>query len=472
MIVITIESTDRSNDIEKGSVDLQQSLSKEPATFSFHIKGNKSMPNLGDDVVVTEDSVDIFKGTIVEKRSVTYGSVMVGYDFKCQDGYYLLDKKLVSKAYANETAGDLIDDIISTFVTGITFTPPAASPTIKTARFNYELPSRCIQKIANQIGWDWYIDASNVLHFFAPGDTPAPISITDDNGKAYSDSLQFNANITELKNIIFVRGGEYLDPIAEADAVDKYLADGDQVAFPLVYRYNSVQVTVGGVAQTVGTDYLDDPADYDCLYNFQEKLVRFPEASKPAADDLVKVFGNAYVPLIVRAEDTDSITAYGEREGVEIDKTITSIDEAELLANSLLEKWRDGSSEGRFKTKETGLRVGQSITINSTRFGVNASYKINRIAGVMTQHGEFLYTVEFITSGQTTLTDILIDLIGRDNKNIEISPNEVIQRFRNLVDTFEVTDEIVEVTVDSPPYHWAPVSVGNEGKWNFATWGA
>jgi hypothetical protein len=106
----------------------------------------------------------------------------------------------------------------------------------------------------------------------------------------------------------------------------------------------------------------------------------------------------------------------------------------------------------------------------STRFGVNKRYRINSISGTMKQYGEFEYDVEFITSGQTTLTDILIDLIGKENKNIEINPNEVIQRFRNLLDTFEVTDEITDVIQGTPPYAWAPVTTGNEGKWNFATW--
>lgn len=470
MITITINAVDRTADIEQGSVSLRQTLSKSPATFSFKIKGLKSQPALGQTIVVTEDATDVFKGTITERRHYAIGPVMTGYEYLCMDGYYTLDQKLVSKAYSNQTAGDIIDDIVTNYGSGISFTPPASSPTIKTARFNYEQPSRCIQKIANQIGWDWYIDASNTLQFFEPTTISAPFVADDTNGHVVSNSLTFNANITELKNVMYVRGGEYLDPIAEGDAVDKYAADGDQIAFPLVYRYNSVEVTVEGVAQTVGVDFLNDPAGFDCLYNFSEKLVKFREDNKPAVGEIVRVFGNAYVPLIVQAIDVDSVGAYGEREGVHIDKTITSVDEAELLANALLEKWREGSQEGSFVTRTTGLRVGQAITIDSDRFGVTKQYRVNSITGTMKQYGEFEYEVEFITSGQTTLTDILIDLIGKENKNIQISPDEVIQRFRNLLDTFEMSDEITEVDQDSPPYAWSPVTTGNSGAWNFATW--
>lgn len=542
MITITINSVDRTADIEKGSIELAQTLSKEPATFRFIIKGLKNQPTLGQEVILTEGATNIFRGTLIERHESAIGNVMVGYEYLAVDGYYLLDRKLVSKAYNNQTAGQVVQDIIDNFVTGITTDITAVSPNISTARFNYEQPSRCIQKIANQIGWDWYIDASNVLHFFPPDDTPAPFDAEDDNDTVIANSLKFDSNITELKNIIYVRGGEYLDPISEDDAVDKYEADGSQDAFPLIYRYNEVQVTLNGVAKQVGVDFLEQltnavlqvgtatstvanelrdtsaqfvtngvqPGDQvynstddtyaivvsvdsetaltlnkdiftsgetynvnevvnECLYNYQEKSIRFPRGTL-LSGDLVKVFGNAFIPLIVRVEDQESIVAYGEREGVEIDKTITSITEAELLANALLSKWREGSKEGKFRTRQTGLQVGQSILINSTRFGINQTYKVNRIRGAMTQHDEFEYTIEFITSGQTTLSDILIDLIGRDRKNVVISPDEVIQRFRNAYDEFSVADELVEITVDSAPYHYGPVTTGNEGKYNFATY--
>ena len=230
------------------------------------------------------------------------------------------------------------------------------------------------------------------------------------------------------------------------------MADGTQVAFNLAYRYNNVQVTVNGVAKTVGVDFLNDPADYDCLYNFEEKLVKFRDDNKPSASQVVKVFGNAYIPLIVQAADDASIAAYGRREGIEINKSITSLEEAELLAQSLIDKWREGSKEGQFKTRETGLRVGQTITINSTILGINDSYKINRITGQLNDHDSFEYTVQFIKSGEVTFTDMMVELIGKDKDNIVISDNEVLQRLLSISDTFGMTDEIVEVKKSSAPY--------------------
>jgi len=110
------------------------------------------------------------------------------------------------------------------------------------------------------------------------------------------------------------------------------------------------------------------------------------------------------------------------------------------------------------------------ITINSTKFGVNETYKINKIRGTMNTHNEFVYDVDFLKSGQTTFTDIVIGLIGKSREEIEISPNEVIQRSRKVDDAFSFSDEIVSQISSSPPYHYGPVTSGNEARYNFATY--
>jgi len=469
-VTIEIESVDRTAEVEQLSPSYSQVATKAPGVLRFAMKGSKiSLPSLGDDVLMKIGGANEYHGTVVEVKETVLENMIPAYQYVCMDGYYALDAQLVSKSYNDTTARAVINDIVTNFASGFTLDMPTTSPTVKSIRFNYEQPSRCIQKICNETGWDWYVDADDVVHVFPPDTSTASISVTDDNGEHFFKEFKFDQNIVELRNLVYVRGGEYLDEILEADAVDVYEADGAQQAFPLVYRYSNVNVKLDSVAQTVGVDYISDPADFDCLYNYQEKLVRFPDGTL-SGGEVLKVYGDAHVPLIVQAVDEDSVVAYGERQGIEINKSIDSIEEAELLAYSLLEKWREGAREGTFETTTTGLRVGQSISIQSTAFGIDDTYKINRIDGYMRNHDEFRYVVEFIKSGQTTLTDMLIGLIGKERDNVTISPDEVIQRFRQLDDTLGITDEIVSVDTDSPPYHYGPVTTGNEGKYNFATY--
>jgi len=50
-------------------------------------------------------------------------------------------------------------DLISTYTTGFTTTNvPASTPAVASAKFNYEQITRSIAKIANAVGWDWYVD--------------------------------------------------------------------------------------------------------------------------------------------------------------------------------------------------------------------------------------------------------------------------------------------------------------------------
>jgi hypothetical protein len=280
--------------------------------------------------------------------------------------------------------------------------------------------------------------------------------------------VKYDRDIVQLKNVVYVRGGEYNNPISEGDAVDKYEANGTNNTFPLVYRYSNVQVTVNGTPQTVGVDYINEAVDFDLLYNFQEKLVRFPDGTL-ADGDIVRVFGDAKVPLIVQAEDIVSVEAYGVRESIDINRSIDSIEEAEALATARLEQWREGSKEGSFERYEDGWEVGQTVDINIPTLGLLGSYKINRVRARMHTHNALKYQVEFLKSGQTTLTDMLIGLIGQTRTNVTIADNEVVQRLKTLNDQFGLEDELVDIIKTTGPYAFTPVTTKTASKFNFST---
>lgn len=468
-IQIFINDVDRSGEIEVDSINYRQTLTKSPSSLSFSIKevSGRTMPTFGDEVVLKEDEITLFRGIVTERSEAIIGSLMVGFNYVCKDKTQVFDRRLVAKSYSNVQAHEVVQDIVDTFTDGFTFTPPASSPEIETIRFNYEQPSKALQILCQAIGYSWYIDVDDEVQFFSNGDVDAPFQITDDNGMAYWKSISFDRNIIELKNSVFVRGGTFLDTIIEADARDVLVADGEQVQFLQGLQYSNIEVTVDGTPKTVGIDFIHDPADYDCLYNFQEKYIKFREDNKPADGEVVKVFGDANIPLIVQAEDPTSIATYGRYEGVRIDKSINSIDEAETLANSLLNEWRIGSYSGQFKTSSKGLRTGQTISINLPSRGVNDEFLINQITARMSGR-RFEYTVYFIKSGQVTFTDIMVGLLERTKKDIVIADNEVVQRITSLFDSLGITDEIVSMTSGSPPYTWE--GGANDALWELATW--
>ena len=467
MISITIDSVNRDVDIQQFSVRYSQRLSNEPATLDFAMEAISSPPPVGAEVILDVDGTRVFKGTITERAdAISSGSMHVSYQYRCVDGFYELDRRLVIKAYENSTVKDVVEDILANYTSGFTLTAPTITANVSTVRFNYEEPSSCIQKLCDAAGYSWYIDPFDVVTIFPSSDVPAPFEVNEVDGHVLARSIAFDGNISELKNVIRVRGGSYKDPINEADAIDKYESNGEDNTFPLVYQYSETNVTVNGAPQSIGIDYIHDPALFDCLYNYSEKLIRFPNGTLTSGD-IVRVFGNAAIPLLVEVTDGDSIAAYGEREAVEVKKSIDSVSEAQAFAKAILNKWREGSREGSFKSYKGGWRVGQSVTVNSTAHSVNEDYKINRVTASLNTHNEFIYSLEFIKSGQTTFSDLIISLFGKERDNLSISANEVLQKFADIEETFSISDSIEDVVKDTPNYQYAGVA---SDTYNFSTY--
>lgn len=471
-LVLKVGGVDRSSWIDWASVTKDEGLTKEPDILSFSLRytSTKTVPAVSDTVELLEDAVRIFYGTVLSRQSIIIGGVLKGYKFKCKDLVQTFDKTLVSKSYTSQTINAIVTDIVNSFTSGFTTVNVATGlPTVDSVRFNYEQPSKCLQKLADLIGFDWYIDYTGDVHFFDVSTNNAPFDVTDSNGKIISNSLNFDQNITELKNSIVVRGGEYLSTFTAGNTPDLYDASGTDRVFTQIYRYSNVQVTVNGVAQTVGIDNINDPTLFNCLYNYQEKAVKFPEASKPTVGQTVKVFGDAHIPLIAKVRDQVSINAYGEYQGVLVDKTMQSVNEAHTKGVAELTKWADGAYGGSFKTTQTGLKTGQYIRITSTQFGVDAYFKINRITARTIGSGSLEYTVKFLASGELTFTDIMVGLLGKDRQNIELSDSEVVERLELFTETVTIAETTPTTSKTSPPYKWG--ADPNALVWDFGTWG-
>lgn len=470
-LVLKINAIDRSNHVKWDTLQKVEVLTKEVDRMEFQIlkTPSKTIPDIGEEVTLEEGAVKIFGGVIVERNEVNRGGLLLGYEIRCKDYSQFLDRKVVTKSYATQTARAIVLDIISTFTSGFTTANVAGTtPTVKSIKFNYEQVTRCLSQLADQIAWDWYIDYDKDIHFFDEETSLAPFNLDDTSGNFEWKTLEINKNLLQLKNAVYVRGGEYKKTIAEADAIDKYVAGTGQKTFPLAYKYDNVTVKKNGVVQTVGTDQQTDPSTVNVLYNFNEKFITFSNAL--ASGDAVTVYGDAFIPIIALVRDQISIATYGEYQAALVDKSIESVSEAQTRAKAELKKYSQTVFESKFKTTKTGLRVGQKITLNSTLRNINKEFKINRIVGKARGSGEMEYEVSLIASGQITFTDIMVNLLGQDKKNIVIALNEVLQRLESFFEAMTIAESKAADTIkDSPPYKWG-IGSSNDFRWNFATW--
>lgn len=454
-LVLTINSVDRTAYVKWDTIQLTSVLSKEVDRLEFEIiktPDKSSLPDVGDDIALSESGSKLFGGVIVEKNEVIKGGLLIGYQVRCKDYSQYLDRKVVTKAYGTSFASTVVLDIINTFTSGFTTVHVASvSPTMGSIKFNYEQPTRCLTQICDQIGWDWYVDPDKDIHFFSEESTVAPFNLDDTSDNFEWESLEINKSVLQLKNSVYVRGGEYKKTISEANAIDKYTAAAGQKTVYLAYKYDNVTVKKNGVVQVIGTDQQTDPATVDALYNFNEKFVTFSAAL--SGGDAIIVSGDAYIPIIAQARDATSISTYGEYQAALVDKSITSISEAQTRAKAELKKYAESTHELQFKTKRIGLRVGESITLNSTIRGWAKTFKINRIVAKARDSSSLIYTVYGIASGEISFTDIMVNLLGQDKKNITIASNEVLQRLEILNESVTVADTLTG-TARSRPYLW------------------
>jgi len=450
---------------------------KEVSRLNFDVMkatGN-TIPNVGDAIDIYEDqssgNVHIFGGTITERNLSIDGGILGRYTYTVIDGSYKFDSRAVVKSYAGMDPGAIVLDIIANFTTGFTGTNVnLAGFNMPSISFSYQPPTKCLQKIANMIGWDWYIDANFDVHFFSSETRPAPFAITDTSGTLDWKTLELDASIQNMKNSVYVIGGNYRRTYTAITTPDTYTSVAGTLIYPLAYSYDptTIQVTLGGVAQTIGIDQQDNPLSYNVLYNPGQggvgAFLRW--TTDPGAAHTIKAFGDAQIPVLGHAFNPSSITAYGEFQDSIVDRLITTVAEAQKRAQAEIAIYGDPEYSVSFRTSETGLTVGQNITINSTLMGISGSFTIKRITGKLRSPTAFDYTVEARATEDVSFIDIMTLLLEQELNANQVDPSTVLEVLIVVQEALTVGDSAA-ISTTTGPYVYG----GTTAKWGFSTWG-
>jgi len=451
-IIVKFDGVDKTSVVSLENFKIDNILTSQVDTCSLVVKkhsGQPFAPGLTDELVISEDGTKIFGGVIVKSVERLEGGNTIVYDIQASDYTRLADRKLVGESYENKTVKEIITDIVSDYLSGFTITNVNCDVEIDYIAFNYEPFSQCLQRLAKLVGYDWYIDYDKDIHFFSHETNPSPFNLTDDNGNYILDSLLIDRDVRQLKNVVYVRGGEYL-----ADwFTENQFGDGTKKDFKLAYKYNGIEVKVNTVAQSVGVDYVDDPSGYDCLYNFQEKIIKFKATNIPANGIAVDISGYPYVPVIVEAKDQDSINDYGEYWFRIIDKTIKTKKAARERGGGELLAYSQTLSEATFETNQDGLRSGQIINVQSTLRGVDEDFIINRVSATMNTYDKMKYKVSLITTKTMGIIELLQKMLIADDRIITVSEDEVIDKLWSGLDSFGIQEELYNWTSTSPPWY-------------------
>lgn len=447
MIKVDINNIDKSSIIDWRSLSIQKELTNLVDTCSFSILKNKDsyLPEIADEIEIYNDTEKIFGGYITE-ISEDLNQVEGGYaKIHCQDYTYGLSGILVADSYTGETAKDIIDDLVSEYVSDFTTTNVVAPTTIAKIVFNQVSVADCLTRISKIIGYEWYVDVNKDIHFFQRFSLSAPFNLTDTGGNYIYKTLKRTIDGTQIANQIKVRGGTGTETALFDDTIT--VKGNETLTFKLPYKFADLQVWVdsgaGLVEQTVGIDNIHDFTSHDVLYNYQLDSIRFENTLNDG--DEVKFAGYKKYPVMAIVSDDASINLIGLRERLVVDNTLENATTARERAFLELELAKDAITDCSFRTYESGLECGMTITVGSEKREVDElDFIINKIRFQTRTPEEFEYTVDCSTARKMGLTQFLKELATRGDSFRE-DDSEVAEQIKTDWQEFQIEEEIESI---------------------------
>jgi len=441
-IVVKINNEEKTNLVDWESFGIEDNINEQPNLCNFTIKvfeGQSYKPEISDIVEVFDGVEKIFAGKIIRVANYAEGDVIY-YEIETKDYTLDLDRILVIERFEDKTVNEIISYIVDNYLagTGITYNNVNCDLEVTVVVFNNLSVSKCLSELCELFNYSWYIDYNNDIHFFAKNDEPAPFNIIDGSEKYIRDSLSIENDLSQLRNVVVIEGGEIT---SDNERTKTHNGDGNQKSFATDYKFSKKPtVLVNSIGVTVGVEFLNNDDDYDCLWSYNEKYVRF--VNPPASGDSIEISGYYLIPIMAQVEDNASISKYGRFEFKKIDKSIKTANEAKQYGEAQLSTYANTIREGGFRTYVSGLSSGQTISINLTTRNINENFLIMRVSLKMFTATEGEWTVELATLKTLGMIAFLQSLLVGENKKVTLNENAVLKKYYLDYQDVEVKEEI------------------------------
>jgi hypothetical protein len=216
-LALTIGGFDYSAQVQKGTLQIVDTLNEQPDTASLVVFvappgfGALHMPpTVGQEIIVGSGALNnrFFGGTVVRSEQLSVRKAAYSFwHLDCTDYTWLLNRKLVTKRYAAQSASTIAIDIVSSFAAGFTAAniKPGAPTTPDVLDFKAVRVGDALTRLANLVGWNWYPDYNKDVHFFDTETSQAPNDLTESN-LSYDD-LAWRPAIDQIRTRVYVEGG-------------------------------------------------------------------------------------------------------------------------------------------------------------------------------------------------------------------------------------------------------------------------
>lgn len=469
MITVTHNAVDISDEVVFNSLQTETKRNERVDTCKFTVEknvGDTFTPDINAVVVVDVDGTVEFTGK-VQKIDETIVGMTIKYMVTCVDYTRDLDNLLIVERYENTTIDAIIQNLVDVYAPDFTYNNVNASIEVDSVAFNRIYISQCIKKLADAYNYSWYVDFNQDIHFFPKNAEPAPFNVTDDNDTIITQSLKITRDLSQLRNEVLVEGGE----VEGLERTVKYAGNTEQDIFDTQYKFASrPTVTVDGVPIDVGAENVQDEIDFDAMWSFQQKYVRFTDGNIPPAPSSgntnIEITGIPLFPIIVQVPSPASIGTFGRRQFSIKDISIKSQDQAIERAIAELQAYADTINEGSFETYQQGLFAGQIININSAFRNINEDFVVQTVK-MKPLSFDANYRAKYTVTLASTKTIGVIDVLQKLllDEELELNEQETLLTFLQYQDTVVITDTVSTPIKTSPPYLYGTTAING-----FSTW--
>lgn len=349
-----------------------------------------------NEVVIQEDGVTIFAGTITQTREKGFGGPNIYDDeagapqiattITAEDYTRIAERVYVTETIAEGTSLEaflttLVDNWLDQF--GVTLHPSQVTgPSLPALTFDRKRASEVLQALSDATGFLSRIDYDLQLRMWEEGELVAPFDIDE-----FDDPPRWTGDV-EVETIL---GDDYanrvhvvMEPVSEVGRAERFTGDGVTSTFTLQYtltrHYGIIHIyQLDGITPAGGETFGIPPeGPIQWAYDPVTNTITKTDGPTSALGIYELRFDGTFEASAV-AEDAGEIAANGLYEHVERRTDITSEASAQDLADSLLaERLGAGDQVVVYESRYTapGLRAGQQQQLTATARDISGDFII------------------------------------------------------------------------------------------------
>jgi len=390
----------------------------------------------------------IFEGVILRIRKYESDPNVLYYNLDIVDNSALADKRVIAKTYINQTAGYIVNDLITEILgeENVTAGTITTGPIIKKAVFNYIKCSAALDYIKNVTGLNWNIDKDMQLQFFDRATNISPFTL---NESIQHNKFQQESNMDKYRNIQYVRGGRGKTATQE-DEIPTPAPDGKSrsfvVRFPIAEQ-PVIEINLNGAgwvaidADDIGVNGLSTNKKW--YWSYGSQIVTQDEATETvlATVDDIRITYTGLRNLFVKIENPNEISIQGKYEALNTEKSINITEQAIEYANGLIETYGEIKDTISFSTEVSGLQAGQLLPVQKTLYDINDSFLIESVTIKASSANTIEYSIKALDGASIGGWEEFFKELLKGNRDYAINENEVIILLNNQAEKENIGSE-------------------------------